>query len=1014
MLLLTKYIKVKCFVARINATKKQHGGISKNMNLAEMMQKISNLNLSKYEIINKEELNDIHSVGLLLRHKKSQARVVVIVNDDNNKVFSIGFKTPPYNDTGLQHIIEHSTLCGSRKYPVKDPFVELCKGSLNTFLNAMTFPDKTVYPVASCNDADFRNIMDVYMDAVFYPDIYNNPNIFKQEGWHYELEDEREDIFYNGVVYNEMKGVYSSPDDILSRYTFTSLFPNTAYRFESGGDPECIPQLTYEEFLDYHKKYYHPANSYIYMYGDMDIQERLDYLDREYLSQFEAQTVHVDSNIQLQEPFCAMADLSKPFPVTEDELLNDNTYLSFNKVVGTATDAKLYLAMQILDYALIVAPGAKLKQALVDKGVGDDIYSSLETSVYQPIYSIIAKNSESDKKQLFLNTIYEVLTDIVENGIDKRMIAAGINYYEFKYREADYGPYPKGLMYYLTMMDSWLYDEEKPFIHVKASAIFEQLKKEKDEGLFEKLIQNYLLDNNHGSVITLYPKRGLEEEKNQKLEEQLRAYKDTLTDKEIEQLVRDTKELKEYQDEPSSQEALQSIPMLTLEDIGREPAPLYIDKRQISGIDVIHHNMFTNKIGYIMMAFNCKEIPDELIPYMGLLTSTIGLMDTQNFTFPELSNEININSGGVSSDVSIYGDKENPNKYTIMYEVKGKALYEKIPFVLDIMYEMIYRTKFNDYKRLKEIIARVKSRLETSMTNSGHTVALISGMAQFSEKGYYSDKIRGYGYYELIEKLNRDFDDCKEQIVANLKECVKLIFHKENLIVSFTADDDGFSHLVKPMEQFEKGLKKLRRPSAQRLYKPCKVKKAFTFSSQVNYVARCGNFVNAGYMYTGALKVLKVIFSYDYLWINIRVKGGAYGCMSAFARSGDMYMVSYRDPNIRKTNEIYEDAADYIKKFNASDRDMLKFIIGTIGDMDAPMNPSSKGIRSFSAYISNYTIEDFKKEREEVLTANAEVIRKLAPLIRAGISQDYLCVVGNQKAIHDESELFDSITPLFK
>jgi len=984
------------------------------MNLTEMMQKADALDLSAYDLIKTEELKDIHSIGLLLRHKKSHARVVVLMNDDNNKVFSIGFKTPPYNDTGLQHIIEHSTLCGSRKYPVKDPFVELCKGSLNTFLNAMTFPDKTVYPVASCNDADFRNIMDVYMDAVFYPDIYNNPNIFKQEGWHYELEDEREDIFYNGVVYNEMKGVYSSPDDILTRYTFTSLFPNTAYRFESGGVPECIPKLTYEEFLDYHRKFYHPANSYIYMYGNMDVQERLDYLDKEYLSKFDAASVKVDSNIQLQQPFSMMADLNRPFPVTDDEPLHDNTYLSFNKVIGTATDAKLYLAMQVLDYALIFAPGAKLKQALIDKGVCDDVYSSFETSVLQPIYSITAKNSEIEKKQLFLDTIYEVLTEIVKNGIDQRMIAAGINYYEFKYREADYGPYPKGLMYYLTMMDSWLYDEEKPFIHVKAGEIFEQLKKEKDDGFFEGIIQTYLLDNQHGSVITLFPKRGLEAEKDEKLEEELRAYKDSLTDIQIEQLVLDTKALKEYQDEPSSQEALKTIPMLTLGDIDSEPAPLYIDKKQISGIDVIHHNMFTNKIAYIMMAFDCKGVPDELISYMGLLTSTIGLMDTEHFTYPELSNEININCGGVSSDVTIYGNKENSEKYTMMYEVKGKVLYEKISFVLDIIHEMIYKTKFHDYKRLKEIIARIKSRLETSMINSGHTVALVSGIAQFSEKGYYSDKIRGYAYYEFIEKLNREFDECKEQIVEKLNRCVKLIFKKSNLTVSITADDSGYSSFIKPMALFEKKLNHSETKAVQRLYQPCKVKKAFTSSSQVNYVARCGNFIKGGFAYTGALKVLKVIFSYDYLWINVRVKGGAYGCMSAFARGGDMYMVSYRDPNLRKTNEIYEDAVEYIKKFNASDRDMLKFIIGTIGEMDTPMNPASKGMRSFGAYISNYTIEDFKEERKQVLTANAEAIRKLAPLIKSGIAQDYLCVVGNQKAIHDEEDMFDTITPLLK
>ena len=985
------------------------------MELNKRLEELSTLDLSKYDLIKTEKLEDINSIGLLLKHKKSGARVVIITNDDENKVFSIGFKTPPYNNTGLQHIIEHSTLCGSRKYPVKDPFVELYKGSLNTFLNAMTYPDKTVYPVASCNDADFKNITDVYMDAVFYPNIYKVPEIFKQEGWHYELENAEDDIKFNGVVFNEMKGVYSSPDDVLSRQTFVSLFPDTAYKNESGGVPSQIPDLTYQEFLDYHKNYYHPVNSYIYIYGDIDVQERLDYLDKDYLSAFDKDSVSINSDIELQKPFDEVKYETHKYSITDDEPLTDNTYLSYNMVVGTSLDDKLYLAMQILDYALILAPGAKLKQALLDKGIGTDIESSYESSMYQPMYSIIAKNAQQDQRDEFVKVVREVLTDIVENGIDERMILAGINYYEFKYREADFGPYPKGLMYYLTMMDSWLYDENKPFIHIEEGDTFNTIRKEASEGLFENIIKEYMLDNNHASVISLVPEHGLEKIRAEEEAKRLADYKASLTDEQINELVEQTKALKLYQDEPSSQEDLEKIPMLKLSDINRNPAKFYIDKKDINGVDVIHHNMFTNKIAYIILSFDCKNVPDELISYIGLLSATIGLMDTENFTYPELTNEININCGGITADASIYTDSKELDKYSIRFEIKGKVLYEKMKFVLDMMNEIIFNTKYSDYKRLKEIIARIKSRLESTMTSSGHTVAMLNGMAQFSETSFYSNKIRGYEFYRLIQDLDKNFEAKKEEIANNLKKTVELIFTRDNLKVSLTADEVGYKDFVEPVDTFIKTLNKsdIGDKAVVRAFEKVNNKKAFTSSSQVQYVARCGNFVENGYSYTGALKLLKIIFSYDYLWLNVRVKGGAYGCMSGFYRNGDTYMVSYRDPNLKETNQIFEQAADYVANFNVSDRDMVKFIIGTIGDMDTPMNPAAKGSRSFSAYICNSDYETLKKERAQVIDATVEDIRNLAPLIKSAIDENYLSVVGSQTKINENSEMFDEIVPLF-
>ena len=987
------------------------------MNVKERYEALQKLNLDKYELVSIEELGDINSCGLLLKHKKSGARIAVVSNDDENKVFSIGFKTPPYNDTGLQHILEHSTLCGSRKYPVKDPFVELCKGSLNTFLNAMTYPDKTVYPVASCNETDFKNIMDVYMDAVFYPNIYDRPQIFKQEGWHYELESVEDELTYNGVVFNEMKGAFSAPDDMLSRYTFVSLFPDTSYRFESGGEPEKIPTLTYEEFLEYHKNYYHPVNSYIYLYGDLDVQERLDYLDQEYLSAFDQKDVKIDSDIAYQKAFENVVEETHAYPITEDEDVEDNAYLSENFVVGDTLDAKLYLAMQVLDYALVCAPGAPIKQALIDAGVGTDIFSDYGTSMLQPVYSIIAKNANADQKDLFIRTIRKTLEDIVANGVDQRMLAAGINYYEFKYREADFGSYPKGLMYYLTMMDSWIYDEKKPFIHIEALDTFAIIKKAVKEGYFEELIQKYFLSNQHASIISLIPEHGLDEKKAEQEKETLAAYKATLSQKELEKLVEDTAALKQYQNEPSSQKELESIPMLQVSDIGTEPQRFYIEPQTMNDVTVVHHNLFTSGIAYMMLMFDCKDVPDELLPYVGLLSTVLGGMDTEKFTYPELTNEINMNCGGISADSSIYTDNsedadDGRSKYTIAVEVKAKMLYDKIPFALDMIEEILFHTKFAEYKRLREIIARVKSRIETTMVNSGNTVAMMEAMSQFSETTYYSSLMKGYGYYKVIKDLDENFEARKEEISEKLNTLVQMIFNKQLLKISFTADEQGLETLKPVVESFIAKLGNTNRETAVRDFKPVHTKIGYTSASQVQYVARCGNFERAGLSYTGALKVLKVIFSYEYLWLNVRVKGGAYGCMSGFYRNGDTYLVSYRDPNLSKTNEIYEGAADFIRNFNVSDRDMAKFIIGTIGEMDTPMNPSAKGMRSFSAYISHMSLERLRRERQEVLGASVESIRALAPLVEEAVKQDYFCVVGNAKTIQENKEMFDEIRSL--
>ena len=645
--------------------------------------------LNAYEVLQTEELSDLKSKGTLLKHKKSGARVLLMENDDENKVFTIGFRTPPSDSTGVPHIMEHSVLCGSKEFPVKDPFVELVKGSLNTFLNAMTYPDKTVYPVASCNDKDFQNLMHVYMDAVFYPNIYQNDKTFRQEGWSYKLDDPDGELTISGVVYNEMKGAFSSPEGVLDRVVLNSLFPDNAYSVESGGDPEVIPELTYEQFLDFHRKYYHPSNSYIYLYGDMDMEEKLRWLDEKYLSDFENEPV--DSEIHLQKPFTEMKEVVQEYSIASEESEEDNTYLSYNKVIGTTLDEKLYLAFEILDYALLSAPGAPLKKALLDAGVGKDISGSYDNGVYQPIFSVISKNANVEQKEEFVRVIEDTLKDIVKNGINKKALRAGINYHEFRFREADFGNYPRGLMYGLQLFDSWLYDETKPFIHMQAIPTFEFLKEQVETGYFEELIQKYLLANIHGSIVIIKPERGRTARMDKELADKLQAYKDSLSKEEIDALVKATKELEEYQEEESAPEDLAKIPVLGREDISREIAPIYNKELETSGVKLVHHGVETNGIGYTALLFDLSGIPEEKLPYISILQSVLGIINTKNYEYSELFNEINVHTGGIGTSLELYTDvtKVKEKEFRATFEIKGKALYPKMDVLFSMMREIL-------------------------------------------------------------------------------------------------------------------------------------------------------------------------------------------------------------------------------------------------------------------------------------------------------------------------------------
>lgn len=966
--------------------------------------------LAEYEILDEHRVEDVQSDGFILRHKKSGARIAILSNNDDNKVFYIGFRTPPEDETGVPHIIEHTTLCGSKKFPVKDPFIELAKGSLNTFLNAMTYPDKTVYPVASCNDQDFKNLMDVYLDAVFNPNITKYEEIFKQEGWHYELTGKDDELKINGVVYNEMKGAYSSPDEVLSSQIYRSLFPDNTYSKDSGGNPEYIPKLTYEAYLDFYHKYYHPSNSYIYLYGDMDVVERLEWLDKEYLSLYDYKKVN--SEINKQPAFDEIKNVEAEYSITMDDSQENKTYLSYNRVVGDSLDEMLYQAFDVLDYALVSSPGAPVKQALIDAGIGDDVYGSYDAGILQPVFSFVAKNANASQADEFESIIENTLKEVVKTGINKEALLAGINSSEFKFREADFGQFPKGLLFGLNCLDSWLFDDMKPFIHLECLDTFAKLRRAVDTDYFEKLIQEYLLDNTHGSSVTVKPKRGLGNEREEALAKELSDYKASLSDEEIDKLIEETEHLKKYQEEPSSDEDLRKLPMLTRADMKKEAMPFSNIEDTLSDVKVVRHDIESNGIDYISFLFDAGDFAQSELGYLGFFTNALGLVSTENYSYTDLANATNIYTGGISTGTASHPDIKDRNNFVFKFEVKLKVLEKNLDKALELMEQMLLSSDFTDTKRLGEIVAQIKARLQANLSSSGHLVAAMRSMSSFSRYALYQDELKGIAFYRSICRIEKELFESPESVSDKLAAIAKKLFARNRMLISFTGNSEAYGNAKLSLEKVIAGFNKMSAIGNQAEVHFITAKEAFIDASQIQYVAKTGDFICEGYEYTGALRLLRIILSYDYLWINVRVKGGAYGCMNTFLRSGESYFVSYRDPNLSDTLDVYDRIPEYIKSFSPDERDMTKYIIGTFSALDTPMNPEAKGSRSLSAYLEGITYEQIQKERNEILNAQPEDIRRLADLVEAVLKKDSICVIGNENMIKESAGLFENVEKL--
>ena len=959
-----------------------------------------------FRLINQEEIKDIKSVGRLFKHEKSGARLLSLFNDDDNKVFSISFRTPPEDSTGLPHILEHSVLNGSRKFPLREPFVELLKGSLKTFLNAMTSPDKTAYPVASRNSKDFFNLMNVYLDAVFYPNIYKKKEILMQEGWHYHLEKPEDKLTYKGVVYNEMKGAYSSPENFMYRRILASVLKDTIYANSSGGDPEFIPELTEEQFLNFHKKYYHPSNSYIFLYGNGDILEQLEFIDKEYLSEFNE--IEVNSEIIEQEPYSEILHLTEEYSISKDDREENKAFLSLNYAVGKAALREDALGMEILTHMLLDTPSAPLKNAIIDAKLGKDVSGSYRDTIVQPIFSIMVKNSNEHQVEDFKGVVFSTLRKLVDEGIDRELIEASININEFRLREGGRRGSAKGIMYASDCMKTWLYGGE-PYKALKYEDDLRKIKDNVDNNYFENLIKKYILNNTHGSIYVLRPRKGLAEERAEKLQQKLDAYKEKLSKEEIDKIVEETNKLKRMQVTKDKPEDLEKIPMVTLDDIKRDPERIPQEEKEVSGAKVLFHDIFTSGIIYTNILFDGRIIEQELIQYVALLTHLLGKVGTEHKDYIKLDNAINISTGGIKYRFDTYRSINEQEEINPKFELETKVLPHKFNSLIELLNEIGSSSKFDHKKRIKEILGQVKARMEASIMQNGSQVASERVMSYFSKVDKYKDDISGIGFYKFLCNLLKNYDELYEKIVENLTKVYKKIFNKNNMIISVTCSKDEYKIFENNIGNFINGLGHEVYKEEKYIFENNRRNEGLKTQGDVQYVAKGYNYKELGFEYSGKLQVLKTIARLDYLWNKVRVQGGAYGCMINLNRSGELVFASYRDPNIKETIEAYDATADFLKNLDISDREMRKYIIGTISGLDRPLSPAEKGEIATEIYIKNISYEYLKNEREEVLLTTKEDIKELANIFKDIMDKNYLCVLGNVNKINDNEELFKEV-----
>jgi len=896
-----------------------------------------------FKLLEQEKIDEIQSVARVFEHIKSGARLLHLENEDDNKLFSIGFRTTPTDSTGVAHILEHSVLCGSRKFKTKDPFSDMLRSSLKTFLDAMTYTDKTIYPVSSRNHKDFMNLMDVYLDAALYPRIYENHEILRQEGWRYEVDPKTNKLSYKGVVYSEMQGALSSPEEVICSDIYSSLFPNTTYAFVSGGDPEEIPNLNQEDFEKFHSKFYHPSNSYIFLYGDQNLEQCLKFINDEYLQGFDR--IEIPSYIENVEAFKSMVEKTSQYSISEDEEEKKKAFLALSFAFEETSDAKAYLTNEILYNMLIESSASPIKEALLKAGIGECIITIDEMNMdptKQMLFPIVVKNADSSMKDKFKEIVLSTLKELVKNGIDENQLQAAINTVEFNLREAD--PWRianKGIQYNEKVLNSWIYDGN-PLAHLKYEKNLNDIKEAIKDRYFENFIEKNMVKNSHCSLVVLNPKKGLENEKNKALEEKLEKYRIALSEEELQKLIDRNKKLQEAQVKVDTEEEKKTIPKLPMEEIDKkvEQIPQEVIKEQ--GITILKHHINTNKIAYINLLFDGKIIEEKYIPYLGLLGDILGELDTERKTYSELITEVYKNTGGITFKNEIYTEKNNDKVYHPKFTIKSKSISDNIPKLLELINEIITTTKFDDMNRIKQVIQEIKSKLQMRIINAGHEIAMNKAFSKFSYAQEYKNRISGASYYEFVCNLEKNFEDNSDKIKNNLMKVYETIFNKNNLIVSIVGEETESEKLLSNINIILDNIKDSICEVPKFEYKQSKDVEGLITASNVQYVVKGFNFAKLDYKYSGKMKVLQNILESEYLYPRVRLQGGAYGCYIDMSNDGNLAFFSYRDPNLARTIDVYNETYKFLENVDFANEDMENFIIGTVGRVYRPLTSDKK------------------------------------------------------------------------
>ena len=951
------------------------------------------------------ELPDLSARIFELEHEKSGARLVWLDREDDNKTFGIAFRTVPEDDTGVFHILEHSVLCGSDSYPVKEPFVELMKSSMQTFLNAITFPDKTCYPVSSRNWKDFLNLMRVYMDAVLHPLIYSRPEIFEQEGWHYELPDGAGNPIYKGVVFNEMKGSLSSPDAILENELARRLYPDTCYRFVSGGDPAHIPDLTYEKFLDSHRRFYHPSNSYIFLDGQMDVEAVLAVLDGEFLSAYDRQDWQPE--IAMQAPVQS-EPVQVEYELSPNEPTEGKARLAWGYVFSRDSGRIERIAMQALADTVCGSNEAPLKRRILSAGLAQDVRFDVMDGILQPNVRLEVRNMDVSRADEVRTAIRDELSRLVREGLDHEHLAATLSNMEFKLRERDYGGMPQGLVLGLTILESWLYGGD-PAAELEIGDLFTSLHKKLEEGWFEELLERMVLKNPHNCEITLLPSHTLGEEKQAAESARLHAAQESW-DPEREAAIREQQaKLTAWQTAPDTPEALSTVPKLQLSDIPAKPENFPLEESTLAGIPLLRHRIAAGGIGYYSLYFDISDLTEKELSSAAFLCSLLSNLDTKQRNSLELQMLLRRNLGFLRFTVESYSRVNGPDSCRIYLCVSFSAVESKISQAVELVTEIITETLIQDRQKLRELLRQNLAHTEQSAAYSGHVFAMTRVSAGLSAEGLVREYTGGVTYCQWLKGLEKDFDSQAEQIQTVLQSLYGRIFTTGRLTISVTgAEDDTALEQVlltglpaSPREEYHCGIK----PWGRR-------REGIAIPSDIAFAALGGNLLECGCEYSGTLRVAGRIVSLAYLWNAIRVQGGAYGTGLSINDTGIACFYSYRDPNGLRSLGCYRQTADFMEQFCAADPDMTGFIIGAVAESEPYMMPRMRGKRSDVLYFKGVSYADRCQHRKEMLETTIQHLPKSIQSIRELAANSGVCVIGPMKQLEACGAELDAVITL--